>query len=361
MKSFKGYLSEAYNFFPKSEEEIKNKLSEFPHNSVEDIINLFNFLKGQHDTPINIDLKKPKNVNVSRFFKGTYDISDIKTGASLSTIKIKFGNGALGNRGANNRGNAYETEFANAIEGWYSGENLPTGDMLSVITGLDQLYNLSKQEKFDAKVVGGANTPRPIIYGPSITLKNTKGIGNDIGASVTDITLETSSGPIYLSLKTSTTTTFFNVGVKKVITKKEIDNGAILNANGIRLLDLFGIDNERFCTIFNDAVPSKTGKVNVRPNVMELQKLLESGIGHGYHVIHRIKGKTKSYVMDETKMRESAKIVGPVTISYGGKTGRGKRVDMEMKSRHYKFKLNIRDTQGGDGYPTRMMCDFTTL
>ena len=86
MKSFKGYLSEAYNFFPKSEEEIKNKLSEFPHNSVEDIINLFNFLKGQHDTPINIDLKKPKNVNVSRFFKGTYDISDIKTGASLYRI-----------------------------------------------------------------------------------------------------------------------------------------------------------------------------------------------------------------------------------------------------------------------------------
>ena len=27
----------------------------------------------------------------------------------------------------------------------------------------------------------------------------------------------------------------------------------------------------------------------------------------------------------------------------------------------YKFKLNIRDTQGKDGYPTRMMCDFTTL
>ena len=22
------------------------------------------------------------------------------------------------------------------------------------------------------------------------------------------------------------------------------------------------------------------------------------------------------------------------------------------------FKLNLRDTQGGDGYPTRLMCDF---
>ena len=53
--------------------------------------------------------------------------------------------------------------------------------------------------------------------------------------------------------------------------------------------------------------------------------------------------------------------VGAVQIFYGGKTGKGKRIDMEMSSRYYKFKLNIRDTQGTDGYPTRMMCDFTTL
>ena len=32
----------------------------------------------------------------------------------------------------------------------------------------------------------------------------------------------------------------------------------------------------------------------------------------------------------------------------------------KMKSPYYKFKLNIRDTQGKDGYPTRMMCDFKT-
>ena len=38
----------------------------------------------------------------------------------------------------------------------------------------------------------------------------------------------------------------------------------------------------------------------------------------------------------------------------------GKRIDMETESRNYIFKLNIRDTQGTDGYPTRMMCDFKT-
>ena len=71
-----------------------------------------------------------------------------------------------------------------------------------------------------------------------------------------------------------------------------------------------------------------------------------------------MRGDIESYKMDKTRMGKSAS-VGDVTIHYGGKTGKGKRIDMEMTSSHYKFKLNIRDTQGRDGYPTRMMCDFT--
>ena len=56
-------------------------------------------------------------------------------------------------------------------------------------------------------------------------------------------------------------------------------------------------------------------------------------------------------------MKESAR-VGAVRIFYGGKGGRAKRIDIEMESKFYSFKINIRDTQGTDGYPTRMMCDF---
>jgi hypothetical protein len=62
--------------------------------------------------------------------------------------------------------------------------------------------------------------------------------------------------------------------------------------------------------------------------------------------------------MSERAMQKAAK-VGTLTTYYGGKTGTGKRIDMEFASSTYKFKINIRDTQGGDGYPTRMMCDFT--
>ena len=360
--SFKGFLAEAYSFFPKTEEEIRKALSEFPHNNVEDIIRLFNYLKGKHETPINIDLKKTKNVNVSRYFKGIYDIGDIKSGAGLTTIKIKFGNGSLGNRGANNRGNAFEKDFKEALDGWYAGENdpnFPTGETLTAVQDIIKTYDLADSE-WTAKVVGGENTRRPLNFAGDITLTNTKGTGLNIGDSVTDITITKDSKEIYLSLKIEKTTTFFNVGVKTKITKKEIDEGEIKDRDGKKLLDMFGIDNKRFCTIFNPDVKTESGKVITRPSARALKKLLTSGIGYGYHVIHKKGGKIESYKMDRKLMANSAS-VGTVTIYYGGKKGSGKRIDMEMQSPHYKFKLNIRDTQGGDGYPTRMMCDFTKI
>lgn len=355
-------ISEAYDFFPKSEEEISDKLSDFPHDNVQDIINLFNFLKGKDETPINIDLKKPKNVNVSRSLQGTFEIDAITSGADLKVIKIKFGNGSKGNRGANNRGNAFETQFANAIEKWYAegDEAVEDKNILEAIQDLDKTYNLSKSKTFDAKVVGGENTRRPLDFSGKITITNTKSKGFDIGKSVTDITLLTDNNPpIYLSLKLGTTTTFFNVGIKTKLTKKEINEGQIKNKDGIKLLDLFGIDNKRFCTIFNPDVKTKSGVVTTRPNIAAMKHLLHSGIGFGYHVIHKMKGKVLSKKMDDSAMKAAAK-VGTVKIFYGGKTGKGKRIDMEMESPYYKFKLNIRDTQGTDGYPTRMMCDFTT-
>ena len=327
-------LSEAYSFFPKSEEEISKTLSDFPHENVQDIINLFNFLKGKDKTPINIDMGKPKLINVSRTLKGVYDIGDIKTKANLKVIKIKFGNGSAGNRGANNRGNAFETQFANAIEKWYSegDQAVEDNDILNAIRDLDRTYKLGKSKTFDAKVVGGENTRRPLDFSGKITITNTKSKGFNIGESVTDITLLTDNNPpIFLSLKFETTTTFFNVGIKTKLTKTEINEGFIKNKDGQKLLNLFGIDNKRFCTIFNDKVKTQSGVVRGKPNVAALKHLLYSGIGFGYHVIHKMRGKVLSKKMDEAAMRAAAK-VGAVKIFYGGKTGRGKRIDMEMES-----------------------------
>ena len=353
-------VSEAYSFFPTTEEEISARLKGFTHQVVVDITNLFKLLKGRDATPINIDMKKPNFINVSRIFQGFMDITDIRKRAGLKAIKIKFGNGSKGNRGANNRGNLFEKQFADAIELWYAEGDVAVADkdLLRAIKDLDKTYNLGKSKTFDAKVVGGENTKRPLDFSGKISITNPRGVGFNIGQSVTDITLMTDNNPpIYLSLKLGGTTTFFNVGIKTKLTKKEIDEGEILNVDGRKLLDLFGIDNKRFCTIFNPDVKTESGVVNGRPDASALAHLLQSGIGFGYHVIHKIARGIISKKMDESKMKESAR-VGAVKIFYGGKGGSGKRIDIEMESKFYMFKINIRDTQGTDGYPTRMMCDF---
>ena len=363
MKSFKGFLYEAYSFFPKSEQDITTTLTDWPEDNVKEVIALFNHLKGKVNPPINIDLSVKTKVNVVRALKGTYTEAEIAQSVGLSKIKIKFGNGSMGNRGANNRGNLFEKDFKTALDGWYAGENnpdFPSGSMLDAIKDLDATYGLSKT-KWTAKVEGEANTRRPLDFRGKIRLINTKGKGFDVGPSVTDITITKESGEqIFLSLKIEKTTTFFNVGIKTKFLKSEIDEGEIKNADAKKLLDLFGIDNKRFCTVYNPDVKTQSGIVKVRPNLSALKILLGSGIGYGYHVIHKMGGSIDSYKMDRARMKESATVTD-ATVYYGGKGGRGKRVDIEMSSPHYKFKLNIRDSRGKDGYPDRMMCDFTKL
>ena len=58
-------------------------------------------------------------------------------------------------------------------------------------------------------------------------------------------------------------------------------------------------------------------------------------------------------------MKKSANITDiTIKILYGGKSGKGKRIDIEMQSSKYVFKWNIRNKQGGK-YPSHLMCDYS--
>ena len=243
-----------------------------------------------------------------------------------------------------------------------TGKDVSDAKMLEAIEHIDEIYNLSKADSIKIEIMGGENTPRPLQYSSTgITLKNTKGTGNDVGPSVTDITItkktKNKTEEIYLSLKVGGTVTFFNVGLRTVLTPEEIKKNRITNKEGLMLLDLFGIDPALFCMVFNGKLKKGVVQKNT-VNKTKLTKLLKSGIGYGYHVVHKVTGKIISKQMDEAALAEASKI-GNSVVYYGGKTGNGKRIDIEVESSEYKFKLNIRDTQGKDGYPTRLMCDFT--
>lgn len=351
----------AYTFFPKSVTEIASELerNRFPSENIAEIVSLYAYLSKRTEQPINLDLSKKSNVNVTRMLAEDISIAQIRRDAGLKNIKIKFGNGSSGNRGANNRGNLFEPQFADALLKWWDGEPVTDRKMLDAIEDLDKTYNISESKSLKVDIVGGENTPRPIKYSPSIHVSNPKGSGNNVGKSVTDITLTIDGRKeIYLSLKLGGTVTFFNLGIKKVLTPAEIKEGSVSNRDGLALLDLFGIDNQLFCSIFNGTLKRGEIKNGVLPNKKKLEEFLASGIGHNYHIIHKMTGEIKSKEMNEKKMKEAASIVGSPKIYYGGKTGTGKRIDIEITTKTYQFKLNIRDTQGGDGYPTRLMCDF---
>lgn len=358
----------AYDFFPIKSKEILTKCVKFAPVNVADMIKLHEVLQKKYkiDAPINIDLnKKGQNkteVNVTRALEGAVTIRDIMKLSNIENLKLKFGNGSSGNRGAKNQGNAFEETFAKDLEKWWAGEKVADKNHLLAIEDLDKTYGLSKSATLKIEVVGGENTPRPIKFGSSIILENTKGTGTDVGKNVTDITLTKDGGEeIYLSLKFGPTTTFFNVGVRTVLTPQEIEDGVITNKNGRKLLHMFGIDDKKFCLVFQggkSTAPGYKKKEVVTYDKSALNKLLESGIGHGYHIIHKFtNGRVLSKKMDKSSMQQAAR-TGRMKLFYAGKTGTGRRINMECESSTYKFSLNLRDTQGKDGKPTRMMCDF---
>lgn len=362
MKTFKSYLTEGYDFFPETAAEIEASLEEiWPEEAVVETIAVLDYLKERYPNiaaPININKKETK-INITRQLQDDVDLAEIRSTLGLKKIRMKFGNGSSGNRGSNNRGNQFELDWAEAIEKWWAGETVE-GDLGDSVRDVVREYNLNEAKQLSVDIEGGENTRRPITFsGNEIVLKNTKGKGFDVGPTVTDITLRTDTQTIYLSLKLGGTVTFFNVGIRKILTPDEIKSGEITNKQGLLLLKTFGIDPDRFCKVFNQEDIPRSEKIDRRPKVdkRSINTLLQSGIGHGYHVIHKLRGGILSKKMDQAAMQKAAQL-SDIVVYYGGKGGSGRRIDVVFESPTYKFNINIRDTQGKDGYPTRMMCDF---
>ena len=99
--------------------------------------------------------------------------------------------------------------------------------MLKAIENLAKTYNFKRLKNLNVKEEGALNTKRPLQFRPGPYISSPTG-SLDIGPTVTDLTLHkgkninnyTRSEVVsYLSLKLGGTTTFFNIGVKKILTK----------------------------------------------------------------------------------------------------------------------------------------------
>jgi len=360
----------AFTFFPESVGEIKQTLNG-DKVKIDEIISIFANLKMDFpkiNTPINIDPKNISKININRAFVGDVDLTRLKTKSKVTKITMKFGNGSSGGRGVKNVGNAFEGIFAQEIRNWWNGEPVEA-KALKAIKEIDELHNMTKCQELNVKEVGELNNKRPFVFTPTLHIGSQIPVkNNNLGPIVTDITLECMANKktknMYLSLKTGTTVTFFNSGIKTVLTPSEIKSGLIKNENGLKILDMFNINNALFCEIFNGNLKKGYSediwKTMSTKQKADLKNFLKSGIGHGYTIVHKLSSGIKVYEIDENYLN-SAATPKSCTVYYGGKTGTGKRIDMEIETGHYILKLNIRDTQGGDGYPTRMMCDYSYI
>ena len=356
----------AYTFFPTTATEIKQTLKG-DKAKIDEIINVFTYLKSKFKStvsPINIDPSLISKINVTRDLQTEIDLAKIKREAKVTKITMKFGSGSSGGRGVQNKGNAYEGQLAQALRSWWNGEKIMDQKLLQAVEDIAKLHNLKSCKKMEVKEVGELNNKRPFIFSPQVLISSKIQVNdNNLGPVVTDITLICDGKKeIYLSLKTGGTVTFFNSGVRTVLSPAEIKSGRITNADGLKILDMFNINDALFCDIYNGKLKKgyveDVWKTMTAKQKSQLKNFLISGVGHGYTIVHKLTGKTEVYEIDKKYMMEAA-TPKSCNVYYGGKSGTGKRIDMEIETGHYILKLNIRDTQGGDGYPTRMMCDYS--
>ena len=311
-----------------------------------------------------------KSAKLMRALKGDVDIAKIKRESKLdSNFKITWGDGSRGNRGTGNTGNLFETQLEKGLNDWVEGEEYNSNPYKDFIGDLVKDYKLEDCQIVQVISEGTLNKKRPIQFiGGNWKIGDADANNYDIGSVVTDLTLRTKCKDqreklIYLSLKKGGTTTMSNLGVKKIFTQTDIENGTITGTVGEKVLETFGIENTRFCKIFNEAksgsVSSGGDVANPKYNRKLLESMIRGSIGYGYHYAHKESGnKIKNFPMKKDTCDKATK-VSSVTVHYGGRTGTGQRVDITVETPVMELKFNIRDTSGSPNpWPDKLQSGY---
>lgn len=258
-----------------------------------------------------------------------------------------------------NAGSKFERDYLD-----YLNNNQEAIEKLNEITGENWVGS-------EATLVGSDNVKRPLKFDKEVYLSTIAGY-NTIGDSVADIKLYRGDDVLNLSLKNTKSTTFINTGIKKlfplsVFKQYKETNEIPLSKEAKMLLDLFGIDNERFLEVFikydNHTMSNNVDYIiDDNTTLIKGNKLfktfMDSVIGYNYILVHKI-GKEIHYY-DLRKQENTDKFIGKVISSkiyYGGIQGKGKRVDVVIETTMLKLNINFR-SKDGTVYPTHMMCNY---
>lgn len=304
----------------------------------------------------------PRNITNKLF---ELELSDfVKTG--------EFGGQVKGGKKVN-LGNQYEEDLTESLK-QYCNENIkPTkysDHVDQIIAALTQHYGKAPGR---AEGAGHLNQSRPLgKRSGDIVITTGNSSNNNIGSTVTDITLYIDDKPVYLSVKFGSTLSFFNCGVRSsgkgklaLFPEAKLKSGDI-PSDGKEYLDMFGIDYIKFLDVWNrygmqNPVPTDDHRqtTTLSPSGKQaLEKLIASGVGYGYWMCHYTGSQLKFYYIDQKYMNDASTLIGnTIEVNYGGAGGKAKRVDMIFETKLYDFKFNIRNKQGGI-YPTHSNGDY---
>jgi|TARA_B100000212_G_scaffold224500_1_gene170403 hypothetical protein len=350
----------AYDFIPKSQADIQ-KAGVF----LKEHARVYEYLhkKFNRNDPIALSLKpdEKKTIKVTRAFQSVTTIQELNQAIKIKDTKLSFGEGSRGGRGVANKGGQFEIDLTKDLETWWEDEkNYKSKHSKKIIEEMSKEYGWAKSKKFDVNNEGGLNQKRPLIFTDQPYI-GTSGDQN-IGKTVTDITVTTDKGPVYLSLKATGTVTFFNAGVTKYLIADEMRNHrTIKNKQGLTLLKMLGLNPRKLADVFNSYGGKQerfTENVYNKLERPKLIKFLKSGMGYGYHYVHaKNPNEIHHFKMTKEFMTKLANPTSAVAY-YGGKKSAGKRVDIDIETPFITLKINIRNKQGGV-YPSHIMCDYT--
>jgi len=339
----------AYNFIPNSEKEIKNEI--LNNNEIIELYRICCFYSKTTD-PLAIDLKNITSIKITRLLTDKFKniISDFKS----KNIKIKLGNGSRGNTGANNLGLKFEkdlyNDFLNYLEQDY--KNVIYKDFIHSFYVENKLFNLPN---INITLDACKNTKRPLQFKNNYIYIGNEEKLEDIGKSLSDITISSGTTYQYLSLKYGNTATLFNIGCKKIFKSDEISNNYIVNKEGKLFLDIFGISENLFCNQFNTLSGNGEIKINHSDNT-KIQTFLKTGIGCNYHLLHLNNNIINSTYITKKYLNEISK-VNDIKIIY---PKYGKKINIHILNKYIKINVNIRNKSGGL-FPTHIMGDYKLL
>ena len=310
--------------------------------------------------------------------------------------KDEFG-GRSSTSGRVNFGNEYEEKLAETYYKMSIGMNIEKEPWAKHVNQMNKRF----QEDTNCSLsychwAGPQNTSRPLVElngGKSIAISSGGKTDGKIGETVQDIMVQYGGDAkkypssnakgskiakpdpnapytFYISVKYGKTLAFFNCGVQgtrggtPLFPTSDMEKGTIPKA-GKTLLDMFNIEEKPFVDIFKNFGKGGSGlspyKFNTKLTTKQqtaLEKMIYTGVGHGYYMAHFIQGRFEFYEVTEQYCKSASTLSGStVELQYGGGDGKSKRINMVFSTNKYDFSFNIRNKQGAV-YPSHTNGDY---